>query len=59
MVYDFFISKSSLSKLTYIPKKTHLQKMYDFRSISLCNIIYKIIANVIANKFKKVPLEES
>ena len=58
VVQDFFICKSSLSKINktftmYILKKAHLQKMYDFRSTSLCNIIYKIIAKVIANKLKK------
>lgn len=62
VVQDLFISKSSLSKINktftmYILKKTHLQKMYDFRSISLCNIIYKSLQRLLLINTKR-SLEE-
>ncbi|KAK3228647.1 hypothetical protein Dsin_000528 [Dipteronia sinensis] len=35
-----------------IPKNQKLETMADFRPISLCNVIYKIIAKVITNRFR-------
>ena len=39
--------------LTLIPKVKCLVKVLDFRHIALCNILYKIISKVLANRLKK------
>ena len=40
------------SYIALIPKVTKPKKVVDFRLISLCNVMYRIIANVIANRLK-------
>ena len=37
-----------------IPKVQSLQKIMEFRPISLCDIIYKIVSKVLANRLKRI-----
>lgn len=37
-----------------IPKTKNPQKVTEYRCISLCNVIYRILAKVLANRLKKI-----
>ena len=37
-----------------IPKVKSPQKIIEFRPISLCNVIYKIMSKILANRLKRI-----
>ncbi|GJR71569.1 RNA-directed DNA polymerase, eukaryota, partial [Tanacetum coccineum] len=58
-VHEFFVSskfppRSNFSFITLIPKKQDAKVVKDFRPINLIGSIYKIIANIMANRLSLV-----
>ena len=56
-VLDFLNNGNMLPKINHtnivlIPKVKNPEKMSNFRPISLCNVIYKIMSKVLANRLK-------
>ena len=59
IVLDFLHTGHMVSDINYthivlIPKVKKPEKMADFRPISLCNVIYKIISKVLVNRLKLI-----
>ena len=59
VVLDFLNNGVMLADLNHtnivlIPKVKNPKKFFEFRPISLCNVIYKVISKVLANRLKQV-----
>ena len=58
-VLGFLNSGTMLPEINYthivlIPKIKVLERMFDYKPISLCNVIYKIISKVLVNRLKLI-----
>lgn len=51
---DFLPKGINLAILALIPKKDDAKEMKDYRLISCCNIIYKVISKINANRLKEI-----
>lgn len=40
--------------IVLIPKVQRLENIKDLRPISLCNVIYKVVSEVLSNRLKKI-----
>lgn len=49
-----FSAKLNDTTLVLIPKKDNVENMTDLRLIALCNVLYNIIAKVLANRLKVI-----
>jgi hypothetical protein len=52
--YESFDPGINSTFITLIPKRASPFNVSEFRPISICNVMYKLIAKVLANKLKMV-----
>ncbi|KAK2360556.1 hypothetical protein QL285_085815 [Trifolium repens] len=50
----YFPSTLNETNICFIPKCYSPSSMKDFRPISLCNVLYKVVSKLLANKLKRV-----
>ncbi|XP_022853499.1 uncharacterized protein LOC111374969 [Olea europaea var. sylvestris] len=56
---EFFTSGSILKQINHavnalVPKSTHTPSVGDYRSISCCNVIYKVITKILASRLRPI-----
>ena len=49
-----FLQSINFRHITLIPKKKNLELMSYFCPISLCNVIFKLVSKVLANRLKRI-----
>lgn len=58
-VQEFFttgklLSQRNSTSVTLVPKKLNADKLSDFRPISFCNAVYKVISKILARKLEQI-----
>jgi hypothetical protein len=52
--HGHFDKEINATNIALVPKKKNPSRIVDFWPISLCNVVYKLIAKVLANRLKRV-----
>ena len=52
--FGYMVPKTNYTHIVLIPKIKSPEKISDFHPINLCNVIYKIISKVLANRLKQI-----
>lgn len=57
-IMEFFSSGSILKQINHavivLPKSTHAPSIGDYRTISYCNVIYKVITKILASRLRPI-----
>ena len=52
--YGFLPKEVNSTILVLVPKKVDSMEMKDYRPIACCNVLYKVVSKILANRLKKI-----